>query len=203
MALFSVEGSVTSADVVERHGARWLRSPRASLWLALIAFAESVFAPIIIDPFLMAMILADRRKWKLFTTVAIVASLFGGLIGYLLGALFFETIGVRILEFYGLMDSFTRLSTGVQNGAFVFVFIGAFTPIPYKLVAIASGVLQVQLLTFVVASIIGRVLRLGLVGVVTYVVGPHALPVLRRYLHHIAALIAIVLIAYLLFEMYH
>ena len=202
MTMFSVEGSVTTAEVVEKHSATWLRSPRASLWLALISFAESVIAPIIIDPFLVAMILANRERWRLLTAVAIVASVLGGVFGYILGALFFEAIGIKILEFYGMVESFNRLADGVQHGAFIFVFIGAFTPIPYKLIAIASGVLQVPFATFMVASIIGRVLRLGLVGVVTYVVGPHALPIMRQYLHHIAAVIAVVLIGYLVLEFF-
>lgn len=200
MKLFPVDTSVTAASVAKEHGAKWLRSPRAGWWLALIAFAESVIAPIIIDPFLMAMIMANPKRWRFFTVVSIIASLAGGVVGYILGALFFETIGAPILQFYGLMDGFARVSEGVNAGAFAFVFIGAFTPIPYKLIAISAGVVQLPFVTFLVASIVGRVLRLGLVGIATHAVGPRALPVVRRYLHHIAAVVAVVLIGYFIYQ---
>ena len=80
-------------EEVGERGARWLRSPHAGWILAGISFAESVFAPILIDPFLIALILAKRSAWLKFVVISVVFSVIGGLFGYLLGALFFDFIG--------------------------------------------------------------------------------------------------------------
>lgn len=185
-------------EEVGERGVRWLRSRHAGWILALISFAESVFAPILIDPFLVALIFVKRQSWIKYTAIAIIFSVVGGLAGYLLGALFFDFIGKWVISFYGLESQFAKISNGLNESGFVFVLLGALTPIPYKLVAIASGLAQLNLVTFLFASIVGRMLRLGLVGGAAYFVGPHAMPVIRRHLLTLAYLIGFILIAYLL-----
>ena len=186
-----------ATDAVVTHGSRWLRSKHSGTVLAGISFAESVFAPILIDPFLIALILAEPKKWVRFIVISIVASVIGGLFAYVLGALFFDTWGIKVIEFYHLEDTFASISNSLNESGFVFVLLGAFTPIPYKIVAIASGLLQINFLTFLVASVIGRILRLGLVGLAAHAVGPRALPTVRKYLYHIAAVVGILLTIYI------
>ena len=181
---------------------RWLRSRHATTALAIISFAESAFAPIIIDPFLMATILAHPARWKRDTSVAVVASILGGAAAYWVGALFYNTWGEAIIAFYGLQNLFTHTADQIGQNAFVFVLIGAITPVPYKLVALAGGLLHINFITFMAASIIGRVLRLGLVGSATYYVGPRALPAVRQNLHRIAVFIAVVLTLYIVWQFY-
>lgn len=196
--------SSTEIDRVEdvaKKGASWLRSKYTSWTLAGISFAESMFAPIIIDPFLIAVILAKRELWKRYVLVAVVASVLGGLAGYVLGAVFFETVGVQLLDFFGLTDRFHKIASSVDTNGFVFVLIGAFTPVPYKLVALASGFLQVNIFTFLIASIFGRILRLGIVGFAAYALGPKALPIMQRHLHILAGAIGFILIAYIIYEL--
>lgn len=187
-------------DEVASEGATWLRSKYAGWILAAISFAESVFAPILIDPFLIALIFANRKKWIQFILISIGASVLGGFAGYALGLFLFDTVGLWLLGIFGLVEEFNHMASNFDSNGFVFVLIGAFTPIPYKLVAIASGVLHIDLLTFVVASVFGRFFRLGLVGFAAYMVGPKALPMIQRHLHLFAAVIGIVLIAYILFK---
>lgn len=182
---------------VGKHRLRWIDSPYANRIFAAIAFTESFFAPIIIDPFLVALVLARRHLWFRYTAIAIIFSVLGGLAGYLLGLLFYDLLGQRVIEFYGLTDYFIEVSKEINANAFAFVLLGALTPIPYKLVAIAAGVSQMNLLTFLVASIIGRILRLGAVGWATYLVGPKAVPLIRRHLLAIAYLIGVILILYI------
>jgi membrane protein YqaA with SNARE-associated domain len=180
-----------------KHGVRWLRSKHAGAILALISFAESVFAPILIDPFLVALILANRAKWFYYTVISVVFSVLGGLAGYAIGYLLFDTVGRAILEFFNLTEEFANVAGSIDANAFVFVLIGAITPIPYKLVAIASGLASMDVLVFLIASIFGRIIRLGLVGYVAYAVGPHALPVFRKHLLTLAYIFFILLVAYL------
>lgn len=187
---------------VIHHGARWLRSKHTHWILGSISFAESSFAPIIIDPFLVAHIMATPEKWKRHVVVSIVASVLGGIFAYVLGALFFNVIGAQFLAFYGLHDQFAYLSDNLNNNGFVFVLIGAFTPIPYKIVALASGVLHINILTFLVASIFGRALRLGLVGFAAYSVGPKALPTIQKHLHIFAAIAGVILLVYIIIRLF-
>ena len=183
-------------DEVGERGARWLRSRHAGWILAVISFAESVFAPILIDPFLIALILAKRERWLYYIAVSIIFSILGGIAAYFLGALFYDFIGTSIIAFYGLEQRFAEITSDIDANGFVFVLLGALTPIPYKLVAIASGLTQVNFVTFLFASIVGRILRLGLVGGATYIVGPHALPVIRKHLLQLAYVIGFVLLVY-------
>ena len=189
------------ASEVGERGAKWLRSRYAGAILAAISFAESVIAPILIDPFLIALIFVKRQAWLRYTIISIVFSVLGGLAGYLIGALFFDFIGKWVIELYGLESQFARISASLNDNAFVFVLLGALTPIPYKLVAIGSGLAQINLVTFIVASIVGRMLRLGLVGWAAYLVGPHAMPLIRKHLLTFAYVIGFILLAYIVFKL--
>lgn len=189
-------------EVASEHGVRWLRSKYAGLILAAISFAESLFLPVLIDPFLVALILAKRSKWLYYTTISIVASLAGGIAGYLVGWFLFDSVARPLIESYGLMEEFARASSSLDENGFVFVLIGALTPIPYKIVAIASGVGQINFITFVIASIFGRILRLGLVGYVAYAVGPHALPLFRKHLLSLAYIFLVLFIVYLAVKLF-
>ncbi len=193
--------NTTKSDEAEKPThVRWLRSRFASWFLAAISFAESVFAPILIDPFLIALIMAHQKRWQWYIFVSVTASVLGGVVAYYLGAWFFDTVGVQIIEFYNLHDTFSNLAAQADANGFVFVLLGAFTPIPYKLVALASGLLHINIATFLVASIVGRLLRLGLVGLAAHYAGPHMLPMVRRNLHSIAAVTGLILLIYIILQ---
>jgi membrane protein YqaA with SNARE-associated domain len=161
-----------------------LKKPRSQRyvdwWLGIISFTESSFLPILVDPFLVAMTLARPKCWSRFIMIASVTSVLGGMFGYLLGAVFFELIGVKIVAFYNLEEVFARTVTAADDNAFYFTLIGAFTPIPYKLVALAGGFLKINILLFILASIIGRFARFAIVGYITKQFGDHALHIFKR-----------------------
>ena len=194
------EERVVVTELGER-GARWLRSRHAGWILAVISFTESVFAPILIDPFLIALIFVKRQAWLRYTIIAIVFSVIGGVAGYYIGVLFFDFIGKWVIELYSLEEQFVWISTKLNENGFVFVLLGALTPIPYKLVAIASGVAHINFLTFLVASIVGRILRLGLVGGAAYLVGPTVMPIIRHHLLTTAYIVGFILLAYLIVKL--
>lgn len=202
MRIFKNRATTEFPDELKARGVGWLRSRHSSWALIWISFAESIFFPIIIDPFLIALIMANQKRWRWYIGISVTASIVGGVVAYLLGALFFDTLGVKVLAFYSLEEKFTELAAGVDANGFVFVLLGAFTPIPYKIVALASGVLKINFFTFLIASAIGRLLRLGLVGLAAHFVGPHMLPVIRRHLHAIAAVTGILLLIYIVYQFY-
>ena len=166
--------------VLAKEPPKWINSLYAGWVLALISFAESVFAPIIIDPFLAALVLASRERWKYYVAISILGSTLGGIAAYLLGALFFDAVGQWLLESSGMERQFLYISDQLNNNSFAFVLLGAFSPIPYKLVALSSGLLHVNFMVFLVASLVGRTARLALAGYVAYTFGPYALNLFRQ-----------------------
>ena len=145
--------------------------PRAIPAMGVVSFAESSFFPIPPDVMLVPMILANRQKAFTIAFVCTVCSVLGGLLGYAIGFYFFETIGAWVVKTYGLQaglekfrDEFTRYGTWV-------ILIKGLTPIPYKLVTIASGAAHFDLFTFVWASIVTRGLRFFLVAALLWKYG--------------------------------
>lgn len=150
-----------------------LAAHRHALWaLAVIAFIESSIFPIPPDVLIIPMVLAAReRAWRI-AAVATIASVLGGLAGYGIGALLFETIGRPLLEFYGYMDKFTAFQAHFAEwGAWIVAGFG-FTPFPYKVITIASGVVHLDLTVFMVASAVSRGARFFLVVALLWWFGP-------------------------------
>lgn len=156
------------------------KQTHADWTLGLISFTESAFMPILTDPFLLAMTIAKPHLWVRYTIIAGVTSVLGGLFGYFLGAVLFDLVGADIIAFYNAESLYERTVISMSEGAFWFTLIGAFTPIPYKLVAIVGGVLHINLLTFVVASAIGRFVRFFIVTYISYKFGAYALKQFNR-----------------------
>src|ERR1700741_11652 len=129
------------------------------LAMAGISFAESSFFPIPPDILLIPMILAQPRRAWLIAGVCTAASVFGGLLGYAIGYFLFDAVGRPVLEFYHAMDRYEALkATFAQWGAWIIILKGL-TPIQFKLVTIASGVAEFNLLAFPLASVVSRSLR--------------------------------------------
>ncbi|MBB6254092.1 YqaA family protein [Nitrospirillum iridis] len=149
-----------------------LAGHRHAVWaLAGVSFIESSVFPIPPDLLLIPLILADRRRAFFLATVCTVASVIGGFLGYAIGYYFWDTIGHRVIEAYGLMDKYMEFKTGFdEKGAWIIILKGM-TPIPYKLVTIASGAFQFDLATFAGASLISRAIRFFLVAALLWKFG--------------------------------
>src|ERR1700761_31891 len=134
-------------------------SPSAIPAMGVIAFAESSFFPIPPDVMLVPMVLANRRKAFTIATVCTVGSVLGGLLGYAIGFYFFETLGAWVVKTYGLEGGLEKFRQGFAEYGIWIILIKGLTPIPYKLVTIASGAAHFDLFTFVWASIVTRGIR--------------------------------------------
>ncbi len=147
-----------------------------------VSFAESSFFPIPPDVMLIPMILAERLKAWRFALICTIGSVLGGLFGYYIGAALYDVVGQPIVAFYGLehkMDSFFEQYK--LYGALI-VFLAGFTPIPYKVFTIASGVAGLNLPVFVIASLLSRGARFFLVATMLYFFGPTIRNFIERYL---------------------
>jgi membrane protein YqaA with SNARE-associated domain len=131
-------------------------SPRAPLALALVAFAESSFFPVPPDVLLVPMALAKPTRAMRFAAIATAASVVGGMVGYGIGALLFDTLGQWLIQLYGYGARLDALRAFYAQWGALFILIKGLTPIPYKLVTIVSGLLGYNFALFVVLSIVTR-----------------------------------------------
>jgi membrane protein YqaA with SNARE-associated domain len=158
-----------------------LRS-RFGLWLiALISFIESALPlPLITDPFLIAGVLLDRKRALLIIMITIIASIVGGVFAFITALLFLEVL----MQFLNpvMVREFNALVNSADTNTFVITIVGAITPIPYTLVAWVVAALKGSFIMFLIASIIGRSIRYGIVGYSVYRFGPAATRYARRYL---------------------
>jgi membrane protein YqaA with SNARE-associated domain len=139
-------------------------SPQAPYALAVIAFAESSVFPIPPDVLLAPMTLAQPRRAWTFALICTVASVLGGMLGYAIGALLYDTLGQWLIHVYGYADRIDSLKAAYAHwGALIILFKGL-TPIPFKLVTIVSGLLGYNFALFVALSIVTRGLRFFIVA---------------------------------------
>ena len=140
--------------------------------LAVVAFVESSLFPIPPDILIIPMILAARpRAWRI-AAVATAASVLGGLLGYAIGAGLYETVGRPVLEFYDLGTKFEEFRDAYNDWGLWLVAGGGFTPFPYKVITIASGVTGLNLAVFMLASLVSRGARFFLLAALLWYFGP-------------------------------
>ncbi len=138
--------------------------PHALGWLAVVAFLESSVFPIPPDLLMIPMILAQPRRAWLIALVALVASVLGGLLGYAIGALAYDSIGQPILAAMGKADAMAEFNTRFNDFGFWAVLTAGVTPFPYKVITIMSGWTGMPLGTFIATSILARALRFFVVA---------------------------------------
>jgi membrane protein YqaA with SNARE-associated domain len=162
--------------------------------MALISFAESSFLPLPPDILLVPMTLAQPRRAWLIAAVCTIASVTGGYVGYAIGYFLFDSIGLPVLEFYHMMDKYEAFKAAFAEwGAWIIVMKGL-TPIPFKLVTIASGAAQFDLVTFTIASLVSRSLRFFLLAALLWRFGEPIRDFIERRLMLVTSMIAAALV---------
>lgn len=143
---------------------KWAKHKHAERYLAGVSFAESSFFPVPVDVMLAPMVLADRDKaWRL-AAITTLMSVIGGMFGYLIGSFFFEAYGEQILSYFHAHDSFEAIQAKYAAHGILIILLAGFTPVPYKIFTIASGVLGIAFLPFVFLSLLGRGARFFMVA---------------------------------------
>ena len=144
-------------------------------YLAIVSFVESSFFPIPPDVMVIPMVMSKKTDFKKIFLIATIFSVLGGMFGYVIGAFFFE-FGAQIMNFYGYEDKLYNLKESlIKNDGFYawlgILFLAGFTPLPYKVFTIASGLIGFNFLIFVLISLISRGLRFFLVSYLSYKFG--------------------------------
>ena len=144
-------------------------------YLAIVSFVESSFFPIPPDVMVIPMVISKKKDFIKIFSIATIFSVLGGILGYFLGAFFFE-IGMQIMSFYGYEDKLNNIKNDLVNSENFYAWLGilflaGFTPLPYKVFTISSGLIGFNIFIFILISLISRGLRFFLVSYLSYKFG--------------------------------
>lgn len=173
----------------------WAETAYATPALLVISFAESSFFPVPPDALLIPLCLGKKEKALRFAFLCTLASVMGGFFGYLLGWSFFETIGAKIVDFYHAQELFASLTAKFKAYSFWAILAAALTPIPYKIFTISAGLAKVPLLSFFLASLIGRGARFYAVALLLRIFGQPIRSFIDSYFNLLATTFLVLLIA--------
>lgn len=168
------------------------KGAHAQVWLAIVAFAESVIFPIPCDVFLIALLAARAGRWVRYAFITTAASIAGAVFGYVLGLYVFEPVARPILELYHLTEEFARVGVLFEGNTFWVTLAAAVTPIPFKVFVLSGGFFAVPFVPFIVASIVGRGGRFFLVAWLAHRYGPQGAELGLKYFNRIAVAVLVV-----------
>ena len=174
----------------------WAETPYGPLALFLLALAESSFFPIPPDALLIALCLGAVKKSFRFALYTAVASILGGMLGYLIGYGLWETVSGFFFSYIpGFTEAFfQKVMINFNTYGFWYVFSAGFTPIPYKVFTIASGVFRMNFLLFVIASALSRSLRFFIVASLFWKFGPSIKKFIDKYFNLLAILFFVLIL---------
>lgn len=183
----------------------------AKFFLSFICIIESIFFPIPPDVMIIPMTLAQKKRWIQIATIATISSVFGGIIGYTIGFFFYKEVGIHIFEFYGF-EGFKSFKEQIAIGKgfwawIILLAIAGFTPVPFKLLTISSGLIHFNFLIFILVAAITRGSRFFILAGLLSFFGHKILPYIKKFSGKILIVITFLLllgfyIAYLIYNNY-
>jgi membrane protein YqaA with SNARE-associated domain len=172
----------------------WTLSLAARRWapyaLGTVSFTESSFFPIPPDVMLIPMALARPKLAWLYALITTVTSVLGGVFGYLIGALLYESVGLAVIEFYGLTDKAAAFRELFGEHGHWTIMIAGFTPIPFKLITITSGFAGYDIWWFILLSLLTRGARFFLLAALLYHFGGWIRGIIDRHFALLTTLVA-------------
>lgn len=166
-------------------------SPYAGWWLGLVAFAEASFFPIPPDALLIPMAIAEPRRALRLAAIATTGSVIGGALGYFIGYALLDRLARPLIEFYGYGHAFAAFQALYRRWGLLVILVKGFTPIPYKIVTIASGAAAFNFPLFMLASLVTRGGRFFLIAVLLSRWGEPVRALIERRLHLVVLLLLI------------
>ncbi len=154
-------------------------------YLAAVSFIESSFFPIPPDVMIVPMVISKKNDFFKIFLIATIFSVLGGVLGYLIGAFFFD-LGMHVMAFYNYEDKLVNLKTNLLNSEGFYAWLGilflaGLTPLPYKVFTIASGLIGFNILIFIFISLVSRGLRFFIVSYLSYKFGDLFTQLMERH----------------------
>lgn len=178
----------------------FFKNKKSDLYLYLISFFESIFFPIPTDVFLIPKALINKERAVKLAIYTTIFSVLGGVAGYMIGHFFYDEIGIQIIEKFNLIDEFNLFSKSIKEYGYLFIFIAGFTPIPYKIAAITSGLVSISLVGFIFFSIISRGPRFIVEALLCKYLGKKAERIIRDYSFLFTILLLILFILIIVYK---
>ena len=175
---------------------------RSKIFLGFFSFIESFIFPIPPDVFIIPMTIAKRKEWIKIALIATLASVLGACFGYFIGYVFFNEIGIKIFEFYGVEPSFWKNKVSSEGGVIAWITllaIAGFSPVPFKLLTISSGFIHFNLAYFIIISLLTRGSRFFLISFLIGNFGPTMKLLIEKKLLKISIIASIILIIFAYF----
>jgi membrane protein YqaA with SNARE-associated domain len=179
----------------------------SSFFLGLVSFIESFIFPIPPDVLIIPMTIAKKQDWIKIALIATIGSVLGACLGYFIGYVFFNEIGIKIFELYGVDNtSFLKDKISSEGGVIAWMTILAiagFSPIPFKLLTITSGFVHFNLLYFIIVSLITRGSRFFIIAFLIGNFGSAMKKIIEKKLLKVSMFLSIILIifAYLIYKL--
>ena len=178
----------------------FFKNKKSDLYLYLISFFESIFFPIPTDVFLIPKALINKERAVKLAIYTTFFSVLGGVAGYMIGYFFYDEIGIQIIEKFNLIDEFNLFSKSINEYGYLFIFIAGFTPIPYKIAAITSGLVNIPLVGFIFFSVISRGPRFIVEALLCKYLGKKADKIIRDYSFLFTILLLILFILIIIYK---
>jgi len=173
------------------------KKPLAEKILGFVSLIESIIFPIPVDPFLAGLTLAAPKKALKFGLFCTIGSVIGGVIGWLLGYFIGPSIENILLNIpWFTEEKFIAVKSAYNENGMLIIFLGAFTPLPYKIITITSGMAGINIIGFVLMSLIGRGIRFFIVAYLTKIFGMPALLFLHKHLLLSSSILGIAIILF-------
>lgn len=150
--------------------------------LCVLSVIESIFFPIPPDLLIISISLSNKKKAFIAAILATIFSVVGGIISYYIGLYLFDSIGQKIIESLGYNESFKKFIEVYNNWGFGFVVFAGLTPFPYKVITLASGVVHMNIISFILASTLSRALRFFTISTLIYFFNTAAKRFIEKYL---------------------
>ena len=171
--------------------------PLADKILGFISLIESVIFPIPVDPFLAGLTLAVPKKTFKFALFCTIGSVIGGVIGWMLGYFIGPSVENILLNIpWFTEEKFDVVRLAYNENGMLIIFLGAFTPLPYKIITISSGMAGINIFGFIFMSIVGRGIRFFIVAYLTKFFGKPALLLLQKHLLLSSSILGIAIIIF-------
>tara|TARA_Y200000002_G_C22376821_1_gene535483 strand:+ start:70 stop:660 length:591 start_codon:yes stop_codon:yes gene_type:complete len=177
----------------------YLQKKSSWFMLSVLSFLESIFFPIPVDVFLAPMIVLNKSRAIFLVTITIIFSVLGGILGYYIGFYFWDIFSYKIINLHpNFEENFQFFTEKFDEFGWLIVIIGGFTPLPYKVITISSGILNLNIYLFILFSLISRGARFILVGYLFYKYGLSIKSKLEKNINIISILLILIFLIFLI-----